>query len=193
MRSSAKVIFMLLTLALALPAVVHAQSAGDDQYVDPFENQGGGGGGGGGGGNNGGDNGSQNGGSDDGTTSTTAQTAPSDTAGTTAQGTESDAATLPNTGFDLLPVALTGAFLLGAGLTLRRGARLPGPAPILATPSLAGAAPLPVSRPAPRAPQPAPLVPRPAASATAPRTGLPAVGLGIVGLFILSKLLRRRA
>ena len=41
MRSSAKVIFMLLTLALTLPAVVHAQSAGDDQYVDPFAGAGG--------------------------------------------------------------------------------------------------------------------------------------------------------
>jgi hypothetical protein len=189
MRSSAKVIFMLLTLALALPAVVHAQSAGDDQYVDPFENQGGGGGGGGGG-NGGGDNGSQTGGSDDGTTSTTAQTTPSDTAGTTAQGTESGEATLPNTGLNLLPVVLIGAFLLGAGITLRRGARLPSPA--FAGPRLAGAAPLPVSRPAPFVPHPAPVAARPPA-ATSPRTGLPAVGLGIVGLFVLSKLLRRRA
>ncbi len=177
MRSSAKVIFMLLTLALALPAVVHAQSAGDDQYVDPFEGQGGGGGGGGGGGNGGGDNGSQTGGSDDGTTSTTAQTTPSDTAGTTAQGTESDEATLPNTGLDLLPVVLIGAFLLGAGIALRRGARPPGPAA-----SLAGMGPVAVPRVAP------PPAPRPASP-----TGLPAVGLGIVGLFILSKLLRRRA
>ena len=205
MRSSAKVMFMLLTLALALPAVVHAQSAGDDQYVDPFEGQDGGGGGGGGG-NDGADNGSQTGGSDDGTTSTTAQTTPSDTAGTTAQGTESGEATLPNTGLALLPIALTGAFLLGAGITLRRGARLPSPATSFAgaAPSLAGAAPLTVSRPAPRPAPPAPRTaqpasrtappaPHPVAPASAARTGLPAVGLGIVGLFVLSKLLRRRA
>ncbi|HEY7599804.1 MAG TPA: hypothetical protein VH741_07755, partial [Candidatus Limnocylindrales bacterium] len=129
---------MLLTLALAVPATVLAQSAGDQQYVDPFEGSGNGGGGGGGAGGN---DGAQTGGGD-GTTSTTAQTAPSDTAGTTAQGTESGA-TLPHTGLALLPVLLTGAFLVAAGGALRRGSRLPSRAPSLA---LAGPVP---ARPAP--------------------------------------------
>jgi hypothetical protein len=187
MRSSAKVLFMLLTLALAVPAVVHAQSAGDDQYVDPFEGQGGGGGG-----NGGGDNGSQTGGSDDGTTSTTAQTTPSDTAGTSAEGTAAQSeATLPRTGFTLLPVAIFGALLLGAGAVLRRGARLPS-----AMPSMAGAPALPraaLPRAALPVRPPAPPVRCPADPAATSRSGLPAVGVGLVGLFILSKVLRRRA
>jgi len=173
MRSTGKLLVLLLTLALAAPAVVLAQSAGDEQYVDPFQGQGGGGGGGGGG------NDSQTG-SDNGTT-TTAQTAPSDTAGTTAQGTESTDATLPRTGLTLLPVVLTGLFLFGAGFTLRRTTRL------ATAPALAGLPPI-----APM-PQRAIIGPAPPAPARPRRSGVPAAGLGLVGLFILSALLRRRA
>ncbi|HEV3378708.1 MAG TPA: hypothetical protein VG126_15665 [Thermoleophilaceae bacterium] len=41
---------IMAVAVLAAPAVAHAQSAGDEQYVDPFQGGNGGGGGGGGGG-----------------------------------------------------------------------------------------------------------------------------------------------
>src|SRR5215208_2575963 len=108
MRPTGKVLAVLLMLALAAPAAVLAQSAGDEQYVDPFQGQGGGGGG---------DNGSQ---SDDGS-APSAQTTPSeDTAGATAESTTSDSATLPRTGLPLLPVVLAGLLLLTAGFAVRR-------------------------------------------------------------------------
>lgn len=167
MRPTWKVLVLLLALGLAVPATVVAQSAGDDQYVDPFEGQGDGNGGGG-------NNGSQDGGSDNGTT-TTAQTTPSDTAGTTAESTDSEA-TLPRTGFALLPIALAGIFLFGTGAGLRRGTRLPAPAAAGHT--------------APTRPSG---VIRDTGSATPPRAGASVIGLGIVGLLLLSTLLRRRA
>jgi len=175
MRPTGKVLVLLLTLALAVPATVFAQSAGDEQYVDPFQGQGQGQGGGGGGG-------SQDG-SGNGSAPATA-TAPSDTAGTTAESTASGSdGTLPRTGFSLLPVTLTGLFLLGAGLVVRRGARLPS----AAVPGYVPGTAVPRYVPATRG-----IIPD-AGSATAPRAGLPIVGLGLVGLFILSGLLRRRA
>ena len=116
----------LLVLAVpvaAVPATALAQSAGDEQYVDPFQGQDDGGGGGGG------DNASQTGDSDD-TGSTPAETAPSATADTSAQdpGSESGDGTLPRTGIALLPVALLGMFLLSSGAALRRGTKPPSPA-----------------------------------------------------------------
>ena len=168
MRPTGKVLVLLLTLTLAVPATVLAQSAGDEQYVDPFQGSGGGGGGG---------NGSE-GGSDNGSTPT-APTTPSDTGAGTVESTtaESGDATLPRTGLSLLPVVLTGLFLLAAGFAVRRGARLPSAA-------------VPGYVPATTVPQG---IISDAGSATAPRAGLPIVGLGLVGLFILSGLLRRRA
>jgi hypothetical protein len=173
MRPTGKVLVLLLSLTLVVPATVLAQSAGDEQYVDPFQGSGGGGGGG---------NGSE-GGSDNGSTPTT--TTPSDTATGTVESTtaESGDGTLPRTGFSLLPVTLTGLFLLGAGLAVRRGARLPS----AAVPGYVPATAVPGSGPATRG-----IIPD-AGSATAPRAGLPLVGLGLVGLFILGGLLRRRA
>jgi hypothetical protein len=181
MRSTGKLLVLLLTLALAAPAVVLAQSAGDEQYVDPFQGQDGGGGGGGGG--NDSQNDSQTG-SDNGTT-TTAQTDPGDTAGTIAEGTESTGATLPRTGLTLLPVVLTGLLLIGAGFTLRRTTRLPMAPAFAATPAFR-TAPAFAEAPAVTVPQRA--IPR---AATPSRSGV--IGLGLVGLFILSTLLRRRA
>jgi hypothetical protein len=165
MRPTGKVLAVLLMLALAAPAAVLAQSAGDEQYVDPFQGQGDGSGGG--------DNGDQ---SDSGS-APAAETSPTeDTAGATAESTVSDTATLPRTGLTLLPVVVAGLFLLSAGFAGRRLTAVPGTAAPggLVLPSV------------PRA-----VAPR--AAATAPARGrLPAIGLGLVGLLILS-LLRRRA
>jgi hypothetical protein len=179
MRPTGKLLAILLALALAgiaVPATVLAQSAGDDQYVDPFQGGGGGGGGGNGGGGNGGGGDAQSGSGNGSTTTTT--TTPSDTGTGAAEGASSasDGSTLPRTGLSLLPVVLTGLFLFGAGLAVRR----PTPAelaPALASPSIAAV------------PQRARTEP-----ATASRTRLPLVriGLGLIGVVLLS-LLRRRA
>jgi LPXTG-motif cell wall-anchored protein len=136
-----KLTALFLSLALAAPGAALAQSAGDDQYVDPFrENpsgQGGGGGGGGGGGNNGGSQGAQggsqgaqNGSQDTGTGSGTAGATGSGTAaGTAAQGEPgangaegSGSGSLPRTGMPAALLALVGAAMLAGGATLRRRA-----------------------------------------------------------------------
>jgi hypothetical protein len=166
MRPAGKLLAVLLLLALAAPAAVLAQSAGDEQYVDPFQDQQGSSGGG----NNGSGGGESNDGStnDDSTTTTTGQPAPSDTAAATAEGTASQSdATLPRTGLPLLPVVLSGLLLLASGLALRRRT-----APAIA-PAIAPA-------------------PRQAETVPSPRFGIRGIGLGLAGLFLLS-LLRRRA
>jgi hypothetical protein len=97
---------------LAFPAVSLADSAGDNQYQDPFSNvptqpkQ-------------------QKKQSPSGTTTTpapapapAASPAPSST--TAAPAAQDPSQTLPRTGFPLLPAAGLGAALIGAGLTLRR-------------------------------------------------------------------------
>jgi hypothetical protein len=120
MRMTKGFLALTLTIALAvpcvaLPATALGQSAGDEQYVDPFQ--------GGGGSNN--DNSqsdnSNSGGEaqDQGTTTTTTQTTESgDTAGVA----ESDSQTLPRTGLPLAGLVLSGAALLGGGAALRRRA-----------------------------------------------------------------------
>ena len=112
--------FAALILALT-PATVLAQSAGDEQYSDPFgdneQNQGSGG--------SGSSSGSGGGGS--GTAPSTssgsaAQAAPA-TAAPAASGTTAAAADggeLPRTGLDAGLVAAIGAGLVGMGLVLRR-------------------------------------------------------------------------
>jgi hypothetical protein len=92
-------------VSLALPAGAYAQGAGDDQYSDPF-------------------------GADATPTATpkpaaTATPAPAQPAATPAPATGAKATatpapnTLPYTGVDAWPLALGGALLLGAGVTLR--------------------------------------------------------------------------
>jgi hypothetical protein len=130
MRMSSRLLAVLLAVALSLPALTaatpaFAQSAGDDQYVDPFEGEGGNGGGGGGGGNNGGDNSGSQGNSDTGAgdTTTPTDTGSGDTAGTTAQA--DDGSDLPRSGLDVGPIALIGVILIAGGLALRRAWPLP--------------------------------------------------------------------
>jgi hypothetical protein len=121
-----RMLALVIALALALPSAALAQSAGDEQYVDPFDDsqgqqqeqatppsQGGGSQGGAQGG--------------DGTAAAPTETqvvpetpsvAPSTTGAPTVQGTE----TLPVTGLPAAALALAGAFLVAAGATLRRRA-----------------------------------------------------------------------
>jgi hypothetical protein len=124
MRMSSRVLALLLAIALSLPLVAaapsFAQSAGDDQYVDPFEGEGDNGGGGGGGGN-----GNSQGNSDTGSGDTTAptDTGSGDTAGTSAE--VDDGSDLPRSGLPVGQVALIGVILIGGGLALRRAWPLP--------------------------------------------------------------------
>ena len=115
MRKSSRLLAPVLILVLAVavaavPVTAYAQSAGDDQYVDPFQNSeddgGGSQGGGGGGDDTSGGNGE--------VAPTPAETAP----GTAAQ--TEDGGGLPTTGLALGGVALAGVLLLGGGMALRR-------------------------------------------------------------------------
>ena len=118
MRPRTQMLALLLWLALAVPGSAFAQSAGDDQYVDPFQdpqgqNQGGGG-----------DSGSQG----DAETVQPAEPqvapepAPVAPSETTAPSDSTAAQTLPVTGLPALGVALAGAFFLAGGMILRRRA-----------------------------------------------------------------------
>jgi hypothetical protein len=102
---------LILTLAftaVAVPATAFAQSAGDDQYVDPFQEPGGGG-----------DNGAGGGGGGDDTSGGNGEVAPTESTPSTAAQTDSGGG-LPTTGLAIGVVALTGALLLGGGTALRR-------------------------------------------------------------------------
>jgi hypothetical protein len=120
MRATKGMLLLALVIALAAPATALAQSAGDEQYVDPFQNVPGGGKGGGGNsqGGSGGSNGSQS--------QTNSGSSQSSTAGNTSQSTASDATSggdgsaLPRTGLPLIGLGVAGGLLLGGGITLRR-------------------------------------------------------------------------
>jgi LPXTG-motif cell wall-anchored protein len=118
------VALMLVVPAAAVPAIAFGQSAGDDQYVDPFQDQTGNGNGSGSGGGN-------NGGSDNGTSNNSASQQPTGqsntgaTAGTTAAQNSANGSnsTLPHTGSDFPEgwlVAVGALLLLGGAFVLRR-------------------------------------------------------------------------
>jgi hypothetical protein len=126
MRMTNRLICLLAVLAIAvpaaaLPATAFGQSAGDDQYVDPFQD------------NENADNGggnNDNSGSQSDNTSTNQQTSQTtttsgDTAGASAQDPAAESGGLPRTGFNVGGVVLTGVLLLGGGLALRRAWPLP--------------------------------------------------------------------
>jgi len=129
MRATRRLAAPLAALILAAaPSAAVAQNAGDEQYADPFANEGGaqsGGGsnnsGSGGSGNSSGSNGSNG---SAGVAGTTAQATPSAQTTTTpsasAAETTVSAAELPRTGLDAGVVAAVGAALLLTGLALRR-------------------------------------------------------------------------
>jgi LPXTG-motif cell wall-anchored protein len=130
MRITNRLLCLLVALTLvvpaaAVPAIALGQSAGDDQYVDPFQDSTNNGSGSGGG-NNGGTNngGTNNSGSDNSASQSTGQTSTGDTAGTTAAQTSTDGSSkLPHTGSDFPEgwLVVTGVLLLlGGGFVLRR-------------------------------------------------------------------------
>ena len=126
----------ITTLALAFPSAALAQSAGDNQYQDPFGNNQSSSSHSGSGSNSGTTSGSSTGSQSTGTSSGTAgtSTGTSTTApttgtsdGTTASGqtaaTGQSGATLPRTGYDSLFTGVMGAVLLLGGVTVRASVR----------------------------------------------------------------------
>jgi LPXTG-motif cell wall-anchored protein len=119
------VLTLVVPAAAAVPTIAFGQSAGDDQYVDPFQDNGTGGknnDSGSGGGNNGGSN---NGGSDNSASQQpTGESNSGDTAGTTAaQNSANDSnSKLPHTGSDFPEgwIVALGVVLLLGGFVLRR-------------------------------------------------------------------------
>jgi LPXTG-motif cell wall-anchored protein len=115
------VALMLVVPTAALPAIAHGQSAGDDQYVDPFQDDQTGKDKGSGSG--GGDNNSNSNSNNSASQQSTGDSNTGDTAGSTAaqNSADDDNGKLPHTG---LPegwlVAIGVLLLLGGGFVLRR-------------------------------------------------------------------------
>jgi hypothetical protein len=108
-------LILVLALSLTVAAPAFGQSAGDDQYVDPFQQEAGDGNGNNSNGNQGDTTQSQS--QTDTTTPTTGDTA---VAGQADTDTTDDGATLPHTGLPLAGLVLSGAALLASGTALRR-------------------------------------------------------------------------
>jgi hypothetical protein len=105
------VMLALVLTALAVPAAAVAQSAGDDQYVDPFKNEG----------SHKGNSNSQGSDGNNGA-SQTAQTTTPTTAAPDPTASTGNGASLPRTGLPLGGLLVSGFALLGGGFTLRRRA-----------------------------------------------------------------------
>ena len=124
---------LVAALVLTVPGTALAQSAGDQQYSDPFANQGGSGSGGGGGGGGGQSSGAQSSGSSGSAGQSSAgqggETGSSATSATGASGTQTatggSARELPRTGGEPGLLALVGAGLTLGGFGLRRWVRRP--------------------------------------------------------------------
>ena len=123
MRMTKRLVCLLAALVIAVaivavPATALGQSAGDDQYVDPFQNNG----------SKKNDNNSSSSQSNS-NTSASQQTSPTsatgNTAGASAQAPASQSGTLPRTGEDLGGIVLMGVVLVGGGFALRRAWPLP--------------------------------------------------------------------
>lgn len=141
MRGAGLIFLLIAGLAVVVPTASLAQSAGDEQYVDPFQDepQQGGSGGGDEGSGQGASGGSQEAGGGGEGTQTGAETGSADDTGATSEATPPASATegggfgasatgaspsgtaaLPRTGPPFAPAVLLGAVLLAAGLALRR-------------------------------------------------------------------------
>jgi hypothetical protein len=111
-----RLIAFLAVLALAAPASAFAQSAGDEQYQDPF------------GGDDSGQSGSSDQGSSSGDAGTTTQAAPTaaptPVPSVTATQQAPAAQQLPRTGGDPITPAVAGFWLLLGGVALRARVRL---------------------------------------------------------------------
>jgi LPXTG-motif cell wall-anchored protein len=124
MRIRHRTLSLLLVLSLfaaaaAVPATALGQSAGDEQYVDPFQEDNSGGG-------NQGDSGNPAPQEQAPATEAPTTPVPTDTAGATAAQEGGNGSTsLPRTGSPLGVVALIGVALIAGGLALRRAWPLP--------------------------------------------------------------------